>query len=70
MEFMEIFNKIKDGTYVINLDENFDIGTYWIALYILNNKVIYFNSFGVEDIPKEIKKFIDNKNITTNIFRI
>ena len=30
----------------------------------------YFDSFGVEHIPKEIKKFIGNKNITTNIYRI
>ena len=30
----------------------------------------YFDSFGVEHIPKEIKKFINNKNITGNIFRI
>ena len=29
----------------------------------------YFDRFGVEHIPKEIKKFIGNKNITTNIFR-
>ena len=35
-----------------------------------NNSVIYFNSFGVEHIPKEIKAFINNKNIITNIFRI
>ena len=37
-----------------------------------DNSVIYFNSFGVEHIPKEIKTFINNnnKNITTNIFRI
>ena len=32
-----------------------------------NNNVIYFDSFGVEHIPKEIKPFINNKNITTNI---
>ena len=31
---------------------------------------IYFDNFGVEDISKEIKKFIRNKNITTNIYRI
>ena len=31
---------------------------------------IYFNSFEVEHIPKEIKKFIENKNIITNIYRI
>ena len=35
-----------------------------------NNGVTYFDSFGVEHIPKEIKAFIKNKNITTNIFRI
>ena len=33
------FNKIKDGAYVINLDEHSDIGTHWIALYKLNNKI-------------------------------
>ena len=26
-------NKIKDGAYVINLDQYFDFGTHWIALY-------------------------------------
>ena len=36
----------------------------------MNNKVSYFESFGVEHIPKEIKKFIGNKNIIANIFRI
>ena len=46
------------------------IGTHWIALYVKNNNITYFDSFGVEHIPKEITKFIDNKNIKTNIFRI
>ena len=41
-----------------------------VALYIQNNDVTYFDSFGVEHIPKEIKTFIGNKNIKTNIFRI
>ena len=62
--------KIKDGPYVINLDEDSNIGTHWIALYILNNDVTYFDSIGVKHIPKEIKAFIGNKNIKTNIFRI
>ena len=35
-----------------------------------NNNVTYFDSFGVEHIPKEIKKFIKNKNITANISRV
>ena len=63
-------NKIKDGAYVINLDEYSDIGTHWIALYVKNNDITYFDSFGVEHIPKEIKAFIKNRNIKTNIFRI
>ena len=32
--------------------------------------VTYFDSFGVEHIPKEIIKFINNKNIKRYIFRI
>ena len=48
-------NKIKDGAYVINLDKYSDIGTHRIALYVKNKVVTYFNSFGVEHIPKEIK---------------
>ena len=63
-------NKIKDGAYLINLDEYSDIGTHWIALYVKNNDITCFDSFGVEHIPKEIIKFIKNKNIKTNIFRI
>ena len=39
-------------------------------MYVQNNNVVYFDSFGVERIPKEIKTFINNKNIITNIFRI
>ena len=65
--------KIKDGAYVINLDEYSDIGPHWVALYVQNNNnnnnVIYFDSFGVQHIPKEFKTFI-NKNIITKIFRI
>ena len=63
-------NKIKHGAYVISLDEYSDIGTHWIALYVNFKTVTYFDRFGVEDIPKEIKKFADNKNIITNIFRL
>ena len=53
--------KIKDAAYIINLDEYSDIGFHWVALYVQNenNNVIYFDSFGVEHIPKEIKAFIN-----------
>ena len=63
-------DKIKDGEYVINLDEYSDIGTQWIAFYVNDKTVTYFDSFGIEHIPKEVKKFIGNRNIVTNIYRI
>ena len=61
---------VKNGAYVINLDEYHDIGTHWVALYVNNKTVTYFDSFGVEHIPKEIMKFIVWKKIITNIYRI
>ena len=57
--------KIKDGAYVINLDEYKSIGTYWMALYVNACNIIYFDSFGVEHIPKQSKRFIGNKSIIT-----
>ena len=64
-------NKIKVGAYVINLDKYKNTGTHWVSLFVKTNEVIYFDSFGVEHIPKEINKFIDsNKKIKANIFRI
>ena len=62
--------KIKKGMYVINLDEYKDAVTHWIALYVKNKKVVYFDSFGVKHVPKEIIKFIKNKDIIANIFRL
>ena len=74
--FNEVFtrdnlpNTIKNGVYAINLDEYRDIGTHWVALYVNNKTITYFDSFGVEYIPREIIKFIGNEKIITNIFRI
>ena len=52
---------------MINLDEHYDIGTHWVALWVnSNNNVTYFDSFGVEHIPKEIKAFIKNNNNNKN----
>ena len=62
--------QIKDGAYVINLDEHDDIGTHWIALFCKTNEIVNFDSFGVEHVPEEIKKFIGNKNIKANIYRV
>ena len=49
--------KAKDWAIVINLDQFKSIGTHWIVLYANGNNIIYFDSFGYEHIPKEIKKF-------------
>ena len=70
----------KKGAYIINLDEYENTNTLWMALFFKTNEVIYFDSFGIEHIPKEINKFIcpkelgsaisSNKKIKANIFRI
>ena len=71
-------NKIKKGAYVISSDEYENTGTHWVSLFVKPKYTIYFDSFGVEHIPKEINKFINNdatklsslKRIKSNIFRI
>ena len=63
-------NKIKKGAYVINLDEYENIGTHWISLFVKPKYTVYFDSFGVEYIPKEINKFIGNNEIKSNTFII
>ena len=71
---------IKKGAYVINLDEYENIGTHWIALFVKPKYVVYFDSLGIEHIPKEIEHAIGkeqsssakarNKEIKANIFRV
>ena len=69
-----LLKKIKDGAYIINLDEYADVGTHWITLFCKKNEIVYFDNFGVEYIPEEIKEFIEefsgNKNIKANIFQV
>ena len=62
--------KIKDGAYVINLDEYADVGTHWIALFCNRSEIVYFDSFGVEHVPEDIKKIVGNESIIGNIFRV
>ena len=66
MEFIQEIThltKIKNGANVINLDEYADIGTHWIALYVLDIEIIFFlkvlefNMF----LKKEKKKKIMSK---------
>ena len=49
-------HKIKDGAYVVNLDEYESVETHWIVLYVNGNNVTCFDSFGAEYIAEEIKK--------------
>ena len=65
-----LLKKIKDGAYVINLDEHKDTGTHWVALFCKKEEIVYFNSFSVEHISEEIKEFIGNRKIKANIFRV
>ena len=51
---------MRDGLYVKNLDEYKSTGTLWKVLYMNGEIVTYFDSLGVEHIPKEI----------TNIYKI
>ena len=61
-------NTVKDGVYVANLDEYKLIGTYCIPLCMNDNSVTYFDSFGIEHVPKETKTFIIKYH--KKIFRI
>ena len=47
-----------------------DVGTHWIALFCNKSEIVYFDSFGVEHVPEEIKEFVGNKNIIANISRV
>ena len=58
--------KIKDGAYVRTLNEYKSIGAHWRTYYVEGDKVINFDSSGVEHIPKER----GNRKITTNIYEI
>ena len=71
MVFIQEIIYLKDAAYAINLDENKDTGTHWIALFSKKKgEIVYFDSFGVGHRPGEIKKFIGNKNLKANIFRV
>ena len=62
--------QIKDGAYVIYLDEYADVGTNRIALFCKRTDILYFDSFGGKYVPEEIKEFIGNENIKRNIFGV
>ena len=56
-------SKIRNGTYITNLDEYESIGTHCVVLYFNAENVRDFDSFGLENIPKEIRKSTENEII-------
>ena len=62
-------SNLKKRAYVINLDHLKNAGTHWVVIFMKKDEVIYyFDSVGVEYIPKGILKRIEHKNIKTSIF--
>ena len=62
--------RIKDGVYVINLDDKKNKGTHWGSLFIDRNTCAYLEYFGVEYIPQDVLNKMKDKSITYKIFRI
>ena len=62
--------KIKDGVYVINLEDTQSKETHWVSLFIDKSIAAYFDSFGIEYIPQEVLDKSKDKSITHNICRI
>ena len=56
--------------YVLNLDDKNGKGAHWVSLFIHKNVAIYFDSFGIENIPQEALNKIREKSINHNIFRM
>ena len=55
--------RIKDGGYVINLDDKNSNAAHWVSLFIDRNTTVYFDSFGNEYIPQEVFNIIKDKLI-------
>ena len=53
--------EIKDGTFAISLDEYKSVGVHWVSLYVNGENVTYFDSFGVENVPKKLKNSYEIK---------
>ena len=46
------------------------LGHIGLLCFVKKNEIVYFDSFGVEHIPEKIKKFVGNRNIKANIYRV
>ena len=61
---------IKGGAYVIDLDDQKSKRTHQISLFIKRNTAVYFDSLGIEYVPRKVLNRINDKPVTHNIFRI
>ena len=48
----------KDGAYIINFDRSSEPGSHWVAVYIMNGHVEYFDSSGQPPLHREIELFL------------
>ena len=55
---------------IVNLANSNDKGTHWIAMKFINNKLFYFDSYGIPYIPDIIKNQYSDDKIITNIYRV
>ena len=55
---------------IVNLANLYNKGTHWIAMKFINNKLFYFDSYGIPYVPDVIRKKYPNSKITTNIYRV
>ena len=60
--------KIKNGAYIINVDEHADVGTHWIALFCNKSEIVSLDSFAVEHVPEEIKNLSEIKTLMLKFF--
>ena len=62
---------LKDNqSTIINLVDSDQKGSHWIGVRLINNKLFYFDSYGIAHIPDIIKNQYPNSKIITNIYRI
>ena len=63
--------KLKNNqSTIVNLADSYDKGSHWISMKFINNKLFYFDSYGIPYISDIIKKQYPNSKIITNIYRI
>ena len=65
-----VLPKIKNETYITNLDEYESTGTHQIALQVNAENIAYLDNIGVEHTPNEISTFTGSKDTTKNIYSL